>query len=136
MALARNDDTLVGNRPALVYMASLAGRTIVVTGGSRGIGLAIAKRAAQDGANVVLAAKTVEPHPILVPPGDHFHCRQGMRGCIFKSVVNTCEAVGKACGRRAISDRDMRSERPGFERCPLLCAIGPASGVVLGTTVK
>ena len=38
---------------------------------------------------------------------------------IFKSVVNTCEAVGKACGRRAISDRDMRSERPGFERCPL-----------------
>ena len=35
---------------------------------------------------------------------------------IFKSVVNTCEAVGKACGRRAISDRDMRSERPGFER--------------------
>ena len=38
---------------------------------------------------------------------------------IFKSVVSTCEAVGKACGRRAISDRDMRSERPGFERCPL-----------------
>ena len=38
---------------------------------------------------------------------------------IFRSVVNTCEAVGKSCGRRAISDRDMRSERPGFERCPL-----------------
>ena len=38
---------------------------------------------------------------------------------IFRSIVNTCEAVGKSCGRRAISDRDMRSERPGFERCPL-----------------
>ena len=38
---------------------------------------------------------------------------------ISRSVVNTCEAVGKTCGRRAISDRDMRSERPGFERCPL-----------------
>jgi len=36
-----------------------------VTGGSRGIGLAIAKRAAADGANVVLAAKTIEPHPKL-----------------------------------------------------------------------
>lgn len=46
-------------------MSSLAGKTIFVTGGSRGIGLAIAKRAARDGANVVLAAKTVEPHPKL-----------------------------------------------------------------------
>ena len=32
---------------------------------------------------------------------------------IFVSVVNTCEAVGKACGRRAVSDRDMRSETAG-----------------------
>ena len=39
---------------------SLAGRTVVVTGGSRGIGLAIAKRAAADGANIVIGAKTVE----------------------------------------------------------------------------
>ena len=44
---------------------SLAGKTLFVTGGSRGIGLAIAKRAARDGANVVLAAKTSEPHPKL-----------------------------------------------------------------------
>ena len=46
-------------------MSSLAGKTLFVTGGSRGIGLAIAKRAARDGANVVLAAKTAEPHPTL-----------------------------------------------------------------------
>ena len=44
---------------------SLAGKTLFVTGGSRGIGLAIAKRAARDGANVVLAAKTAEPNPKL-----------------------------------------------------------------------
>ena len=36
-----------------------------MTGGSRGIGLAIAKRAAADGANIVIGAKTVEPHPKL-----------------------------------------------------------------------
>ncbi len=44
---------------------SLAGKTIFITGGSRGIGKAIAVRCAKDGANVVLAAKTAEPHPKL-----------------------------------------------------------------------
>jgi citronellol/citronellal dehydrogenase len=44
---------------------SLQGKTLFVTGGSRGIGLAIALRAAADGANVAIAAKTVEPHPKL-----------------------------------------------------------------------
>ncbi len=43
----------------------LAGRTLFVTGASRGIGLAIALRAARDGANVAIAAKTVTPHPKL-----------------------------------------------------------------------
>jgi len=44
---------------------SLKGKTIFITGGSRGIGLAIALRAAADGANIVIAAKTVDPHPKL-----------------------------------------------------------------------
>ncbi len=44
---------------------TLAGKTLFITGGSRGIGLAIALRAARDGANVVIAAKTTEPHPKL-----------------------------------------------------------------------
>ncbi|CAG9786001.1 unnamed protein product [Diatraea saccharalis] len=43
----------------------LAGRTLFVTGASRGIGKAIALKAAKDGANVVVAAKTAEPHPKL-----------------------------------------------------------------------
>ena len=45
--------------------ASLKDKTLFITGASRGIGLAIAKRAAADGANIVIAAKTAEPHPKL-----------------------------------------------------------------------
>lgn len=43
----------------------LAGRTLLITGASRGIGKAIALKAARDGANIVIAAKTAEPHPKL-----------------------------------------------------------------------
>ena len=46
-------------------MASLKGKTIFITGGSRGIGLAIAKRCARDGAKVAIAAKTSDPNPKL-----------------------------------------------------------------------
>ena len=63
------------NDPATPYRAaaatpyraagSLRGRTILMSGGSRGIGLAIATRAAQDGANIVLLAKTDQPHATL-----------------------------------------------------------------------
>jgi citronellol/citronellal dehydrogenase len=44
---------------------SLAGKTLFITGASRGIGLAIALRAARDGANIAVAAKTAEPHAKL-----------------------------------------------------------------------
>ena len=44
---------------------SLHGKTLFISGASRGIGLAIALRAARDGANVALIAKTAEPHPKL-----------------------------------------------------------------------
>jgi citronellol/citronellal dehydrogenase len=46
-------------------MSSLKGKTLFITGASRGIGLAIGLRAARDGANVVIAAKTTEAHPKL-----------------------------------------------------------------------
>lgn len=46
-------------------MADLRGKTLFISGASRGIGLAIALRAARDGANIIVAAKTAEPHPKL-----------------------------------------------------------------------
>ena len=49
---------------------SLAGKRMFITGGSRGIGLAIALRAAQDGAHIAIAAKTAEANPKL--PGTIF----------------------------------------------------------------
>lgn len=55
---------------------SLAGRTIFITGSSRGIGKAIGIRAAKDGANVVIAAKTTDPHPKL-PGTIHTTAKEG-----------------------------------------------------------
>lgn len=75
-------------------MKSLAGKTLFVTGASRGIGRAIALRAARDGANVAIAAKTVEPHPKL-------------EGTIH-SVAAEIEAAG---GRALPLALDVRDER-------------------------
>ena len=62
---------------------SLKGRVLFITGGSRGIGLEIGKRAAKDGAKVVLAAKTAEPHPKLP-------------GTIYTAADEIIEAGGEA----------------------------------------
>lgn len=61
---------------------SLQGKTLFITGASRGIGKAIALRAAKDGANVVVVAKTAEPHPKLP-------------GTVFSSVEEIESAGGK-----------------------------------------
>jgi citronellol/citronellal dehydrogenase len=58
--------------------ATLQGKTLFITGASRGIGLAIALRAARDGANVAIAAKTTDPHPKL--PGTIFTAAEEVRG--------------------------------------------------------
>mmetsp|Transcript_18998 Transcript_18998/g.44529 ORF Transcript_18998/g.44529 Transcript_18998/m.44529 type:complete len:300 (+) Transcript_18998:1-900(+) len=62
---------------------ALLGRTIFLTGGSRGIGHAIAVRCARDGANVIVAAKTADPHPKLA-------------GTIFSAAEDIEKAGGKA----------------------------------------
>lgn len=62
---------------------SLKGKTLFITGASRGIGLAIALRAARDGANIAIAAKTAEPHPKLA-------------GTIYTAAKEIEEAGGKA----------------------------------------
>ena len=64
-------------------MSSLAGKTLFITGASRGIGKAIALRAAADGANIVIAAKTAEPHPKL-------------EGTIYTAAEEVEAAGGKA----------------------------------------
>ncbi len=74
-------------------MADLKGKTLFISGGSRGIGLAIALRAAQDGANVIIAAKTAEPHPKLP-------------GTIHTAAEEIEQAGGKALGVAC----DIRSE--------------------------
>ncbi|MGN0100844.1 MAG: SDR family oxidoreductase [Dietzia sp.] len=62
---------------------TLAGRTILMSGGSRGIGLAIALRAARDGANVAMLAKTDQPHPTL-------------EGTVHTAAAEVEEAGGRA----------------------------------------
>lgn len=73
---------------------SLKGKTLFITGGSRGIGLAIALRAARDGANIAIAAKTTDPHPKLP-------------GTIFTAV----EEIEKAGGKGLPIQCDIRDEQ-------------------------
>ena len=72
---------------------SLKGKTLFITGASRGIGLAIALRAARDGANVAIAAKTDTPHPKL--PG---------------TIHSAAEAIEKAGGKALPLVVDLREE--------------------------
>ena len=74
-------------------MASLQGKTLFITGASRGIGLAIALRAARDGADIVIAAKTDAPNPRL--PG---------------TIHSAAEAIEQAGGKALACVVDVRSE--------------------------
>ena len=74
-------------------MTTLKDKTLFITGASRGIGLAIALRAARDGANVAVAAKTVAPNPKL--PG---------------TIYTAAEAIEAAGGRALALELDIRDE--------------------------
>jgi citronellol/citronellal dehydrogenase len=74
-------------------MTTLKNKTLFITGASRGIGLAIGLRAARDGANVVVAAKTTEPHPKL-------------EGTIYSAA----KAIEKAGGKALPVVLDVREE--------------------------
>lgn len=81
---------------------SLEGRTLFITGASRGIGLAIGLRAASDGANVAIVAKTTEPHPKL--PGTVFTAateiqRAGGRALPLPTDIRDDEQVARAVER-------------------------------------
>ena len=75
-------------------MSTLKGKTVFISGGSRGIGKAIALRCARDGANVVIAAKTAEPHPKL--PG---------------TIYTSAEEIEQAGGRALPLVVDVRHEQ-------------------------
>ncbi|MEI6215692.1 MAG: NAD(P)-dependent oxidoreductase [Actinomycetes bacterium] len=68
---------------------SLSGKNIFITGGSRGIGLAIAKRAAADGARIAIAAKTTEPHPTL--PGTIYSAAEEIRAAGGEALPIQCD---------------------------------------------
>jgi citronellol/citronellal dehydrogenase len=74
-------------------MSNLKGKTLFITGASRGIGKAIALRAARDGANIAIAAKTTEPHPKL--PG---------------TIFSAAEEIEKAGGKALACVVDIRDE--------------------------
>ena len=81
---------------------SLKGKTLFITGGSRGIGLAIALKAARDGANVAIAAKTVDPHPKL-------------EGTIHTAAAEIEKAGGKALAL-AVDVRDEASVKEALDK--------------------
>jgi citronellol/citronellal dehydrogenase len=70
-------------------MTSLKGKTLFISGASRGIGLAIALRAARDGANVAIAAKTAEPHPKL--KGTIYTAAEEIRGAGGQALPILCD---------------------------------------------
>ena len=74
-------------------MADLSGKTLFITGASRGIGKAIALRAARDGANVAVIGKTAEPHPKLAG-----------------TVYTACEEIEAAGGKALPVILDIRFE--------------------------
>ena len=78
--------------------ASLKGRTLFITGGSRGIGREIALRAARDGANVAIGSKTSEPHPKLAG-----------------TIHTVAEEIEKAGGRALPIQLDVRDENAVVE---------------------
>ena len=82
---------------------SLSGKTLFITGASRGIGLAIALRAARDGANIAIAAKTTEPHPKLP-------------GTIYSAAEQIERAGGKALPL-AVDVRDEASVVAAVRQC-------------------
>lgn len=104
---------------------SLKGKTLFITGGSRGIGLAIAIKAARDGANVTIAAKTAEPHPKLA-------------GTIYTAAAEI-EAAGGKCLPLMVDVRDEASVAEAIAKTAqtfggIDIVVNNASAISLGNT--
>jgi citronellol/citronellal dehydrogenase len=82
-------------------MPDLLGRTLFVSGGSRGIGLAIALRAARDGANIAIAAKTSEPNPKL--PGTIHSAAAEIERAGGRALPLLCDIRDEAAVQKAVA---------------------------------
>ncbi len=82
-------------------MSDLSGKTMFISGGSRGIGLAIAKRAAEDGANIIIAAKTADPHPKL--PGTIYSAAEEIEAAGGKAAPVVCDIRDEAAVQAAVA---------------------------------
>ena len=105
---------------------SLEGKTLFVTGASRGIGKAIALRAAKDGANVVVAAKTKEPHPKL--PGTIYTAAEEIEGAGGQALPLVVDIRHEDAVEGAVDEAVQR-----FGRIDIL--VNNASAIMLAGTV-
>jgi citronellol/citronellal dehydrogenase len=106
---------------------TLKGRTMFISGGSRGIGLAIAIRAAKDGANVVIAAKTAEPHPKL--PGTIYTAADEIRAAGGSALAVVCDIRSEEQVEHAV--RKGVEEFGGIDIC-----VNNASAISLEPTTR
>jgi citronellol/citronellal dehydrogenase len=83
-------------------MSSLRGKTLFITGASRGIGKAIGLRAAADGANVAIAAKTAEPHPKL--PGTIYSAAEEITSAGGQALPLVCDIRDEAQIAAAVAE--------------------------------
>ena len=82
-------------------MGELNGKTMFISGGSRGIGLAIAKRVARDGANIIIAAKTAEPHPKL--PGTIYTAAEEIEEAGGQALPVVCDIRDEDAVKAAVA---------------------------------
>jgi len=108
-------------------MATLKGKTLFISGGSRGIGLAIAKRAGRDGANVVIAAKTGEPHPKL--PGTVYTAAEQIEAAGGKALPVVCDIRNEGEVEEAVAQAV--DEFGGIDIC-----VNNASAISLTATLE
>src|SRR5271166_6514160 len=83
-------------------MSTLKDKVVFITGASRGIGLAIAVRAARDGARIAIAAKTSEPHPKL--PGTIYTAAQDIERAGGKALPLTVDIRQEAQIAEAVAE--------------------------------
>ena len=108
-------------------MINLKGKTLFVSGASRGIGLAIAKRAAEDGANIILAAKTAEEHPKL--PGTIYTAANEVIESGGKALPIVCDIRDEEQVRQAVNS--VVEEFGGIDIC-----VNNASAIQLTNTLQ